>query len=394
VASLALALGLAFMTARDVAQRRHDEETRAALALRVSEERGAVAVEAAELGTWRWDGEKGEVAGSERCRALLGLPQSRRSKGEAEWSSERFLSAVHPDDRALFDAAVQRCLGTGAPVNIDFRVAREGQPHWVRATGRVPKIGGEPQNVIHGVIADIEPQMRAEAERRRLLRRLAEAQENEQRRIARELHDQVGQTVTGLSLGLKRLERSVEQGAGGDTLMEQVRQLASLTSEIGRDIHRAAADLRPTALDDLGLVRALDALASDWTDRFGVAVDVHVVGGSERLGDEVETVIYRIVQEALTNVAKHSSARNVSILVERQREMLRLVIEDDGVGFDPDAAEGTDADQGIRQVRPRLGLSGIQERLALINGSMSIESAPGAGTTLFIKIPANAGNGW
>jgi signal transduction histidine kinase len=74
--------------------------------------------------------------------------------------------------------------------------------------------------------------------------------------------------------------------------------------------------------------------------------------------------------------------------------MLRLVIEDDGVGFDPDAAEGTDADQGIRQVRPRLGLSGIQERLALINGSMSIESAPGAGTTLFIKIPANAGNGW
>jgi two-component system, NarL family, sensor histidine kinase UhpB len=393
LASLALALGLAFMTARDVAQRRRDEDARAALALRVSEERGAVAVEAAELGTWRWDSERDEVAGSERCRALFGLPSSRRIKGDAVWSSRQFLEAIHPDDRTMFEAAVRQCLDTGAPVNIDFRALRDGQSSWMRATGRVPKLDGEPHQVVHGVIADVEPQVRAEAERRRLLRRLAEAQENEQRRIARELHDQVGQTVTGLSLGLKRLERALGQEPAGGELKEQVRHLASLTSEIGRDIHRAAADLRPTALDDLGLVRALEALASDWTDRFGVAVDVHVAGASDRLAPEVETVIYRIMQEALTNVAKHSSAKNVSILVEQQQETLRLVIEDDGVGFDPDAALGLDTDESGR-VRPRLGLSGIQERLAMINGSMSIESAPGAGTTLFIQIPIHSRNGW
>jgi signal transduction histidine kinase len=393
IASLLLGATVAFLTARDIAQRRNDEETRAALALRVSEERGAVAVEAAELGTWRWDGRKGTVTGSDRSRALLGLPPSSRAGDEAVWATESFLGAIEDDDRPDVHAAIRRCLENGTAVDVDFRVHRDGRSRWLRAIGRVPQIDGAPRQVIHGVIVDIDPQVRAEVERRHMLRRLAEAQENEQRRIARELHDQVGQTVTALSLGLKHLERSLVQSEGTEAAMEQVRKLQALTSEIGQDLHRTAADLRPTALDDLGLVRALEALASDWADRFGILVDVHMNGSDLRLSQEVETAIYRIVQEALTNVMKHSQAKNVSIVVDHKPTRLRLVVEDDGIGFDPDAAIAPDGENDSGPFRPRLGLSGIRERLALINGSLAVESTPGAGTTLFIQVPLSPAEG-
>jgi signal transduction histidine kinase len=194
-------------------------------------------------------------------------------------------------------------------------------------------------------------------------------------------------------LGLKHLERSLVQSEGTEAAMEQVRKLQALTSEIGQDLHRTAADLRPTALDDLGLVRALEALASDWADRFGILVDVHMNGSDLRLSQEVETAIYRIVQEALTNVMKHSQAKNVSIVVDHKPTRLRLVVEDDGIGFDPDAAIAPDGENDSGPFRPRLGLSGIRERLALINGSLAVESTPGAGTTLFIQVPLSPAEG-
>jgi signal transduction histidine kinase len=289
------------------------------------------------------------------------------------------------DDHTAVRTAIERCLNEGCTVNVDFRsVHADKSLHWVRLTGRVPQLTGSSSKIIHGVIADIGPQKRAEAERFELLRRLAEAQENERRRIARELHDQVGQTVTGLSLGLKALEQKLLGNPG----QEQVQWLRSLTSELGRDIHRAAADLRPTALDDLGLKDALLAFATDWSERFGFAVDVQFVGGSARLSPEIETVVYRVLQEALTNVLKHAQARHLSIVLEQRAKSLHIIIEDDGVGFVPDAVDSVDRsyDWKLRS-RPPLGLSGIRERLSLVNGTMWIESTPGEGTTLFIKIP-------
>jgi signal transduction histidine kinase len=161
-----------------------------------------------------------------------------------------------------------------------------------------------------------------------------------------------------------------------------VQWLQGLTGEIGRDIHRAALALRPTALDDLGLYGALRTYAEDWSERFGVPIEVQILGVKGRLPPEIETAVYRIVQEALTNVLKHASARNVSVLLERKNGQLRLIIEDDGKGIDPTSAAGTDFSGD-----PRLGLSGIRERLALMDGNMTLESTPGAGTTLFIQIP-------
>ncbi|MFC1458553.1 ATP-binding protein [Microvirga arabica] len=385
MASLALAAALAFLTARDIAHRRESEAERSALALAVSEERGAVAIEAAELGTWRWDAENEEVVGSDRAWALLGLPRVPAGGVEFSLPIERFLEAIHMDDHTAVRTAIERCLNEGCTVNVDFRsIHADKSLHWVRVTGRVPQLAGSSPKIIHGVIADIDPQKRAEAERFELLRRLAEAQENERRRIARELHDQVGQTVTGLSLGLKALEQKLLGNPG----QEQVQWLRSLTSELGRDIHRAAADLRPTALDDLGLKDALLAFASDWSERFGFAVDVQFIGNYTRLSPEIETVVYRVLQEALTNVLKHAQARHLSIVLEQRARSLHIIIEDDGVGFRPDAVDsvGLSSDQKLRS-RPPLGLSGIRERLSLVNGTLWIESEPGEGTTLFIQIP-------
>ena len=390
LASLLLAAGLALLVAREIAQRRRDEAVRSAVALKASEERGAVAVEAADLGTWRWDIDQGVVVGSERCRTLLDLPASPADDGGIAWGAGEFLDAVHQDDRDALVEAVRRCLlEDDAIVDVEFRALSrdDGGPRWLRATGRSQRPVSGPRESVHGVIADIEPRKRAEAERRDLLRRTAQAQENEQRRIARELHDQVGQTVTGLSLGLKGLERALERQGAGQRLRRQVRWLQGLTMGIGRDIHRAASDLRPTALDDLGLHRALVAYASSWSQRCGVGIDVQALGSDARLPAEIETTAYRVVQEALTNVLKHAAARNVSVVLERKVDGLRVIVEDDGRGFDPERApevEGVDEDG---RVRHRIGLSGMRERLGLVGGTMTLESAPDAGTALFVRIP-------
>ena len=392
LASLALGAGLAFLTARDIAQRRRAEAVRSATALQASEERGALAVEAAELGTWRWDLGRNLVMGSARCRALLSLPASASSEDTGgAWPSRHALKAVLASDRSALVAAVRACLREDLPIDVEFRVPAPGGKggiRWLRLTGRAQRQGEGPPSGLHGVIADVSLRKRAEAERMELLRRLAQAQEEVQRRIARELHDQVGQTVTGLSLGLKGLERTlVEEGQ-----REQVRWLQQLAGEIGRDIHRAAADLRPTALDDLGLRKALQAYCSAWSERYGMVVDVQAIGGwdDERLPMEVETVLYRIVQEALTNVLKHADARNVSVVLERKDGVTRAIVEDDGRGFDLETLPRDDTrdSQG-----GHLGLLGIRERLSLVGGTLTVESAPGTGTTLFVQVPSAIATG-
>ena len=389
--SLALAFGMTTAVARGIARQRREDERRADAALAASEERASLAVEAAELGTWGWDVQRDRVTGSERCRSLLALPQT--PDDHPYWSSRAFLEAIHPDDRDAIRTAAQACRSGDHAFDIEFRtLAQNSRTHWRRTSGRAAS--GSEQ--VYGIVSDIGPQKRAATEKLTLQRRLAEAQEDVQRRIARDLHDQVGQTVTGLSLGLKGLERSLDgQHANADSgswpdLQEQVRWLQGLAGEIGRDIHRASVDLRPTALDDLGLPRALGALVADWSERYGVKVDVQVVGANEpRLPAEAETIIYRVVQEALTNVLKHARANSVSIVFERRTEEVRIVVEDDGLGFDVDGKDGS-AEGASRDPRAHLGLSGMKERLAMIGGTLRIESSPGTGTTLFFAIRLDA----
>lgn len=385
VLSIGLALALVGLVGRDMAQRRAGEQARFTLALRSSEEQGAVAAEAAELGTLRWDAGRGRVTASARAATLLGWRGEVAEGRETETGLAGALGAVLAEDRARLADAIGRSLAEGGPVDEEFRVADgTGGPRWVRLAGRAPQLHGEaPAGLIYGVVSDIEPRKRAEAERLELLRRLGEAQENEQRRIARELHDQVGQTVTGLSLGLKSLERLV--AGSGPEAGRQVQWLQGLAGEIGRDIHRAAVDLRPTALDDLGLREALATLLREWSRRHGIRADLEFLGDAARVPAPVETAVYRIVQEALTNVLKHAGAATVSVAVEHRADAMRVIVEDDGIGFDADnaARPGGAGAPG----KPRLGLSGIRERLALLDGTLTLETSPGIGTALFVDIP-------
>jgi signal transduction histidine kinase len=204
------------------------------------------------------------------------------------------------------------------------------------------------------------------------VRRVVEGQEIERKRLARELHDETGQALTSILLGLK----SLEQGSSSEEDRERVADLRELVVSTLQDVRRLAVQLRPAALDDFGLAPALDRLAETHRAHEGVAIDLEVRLRDERLPEEVETTVYRIVQEALTNVAKHADAARISILVARKNDSVVAVIEDDGAGFDLDGV----GDES-------LGLAGIRERVALLGGRLRLETAPGKGTTIAAEVP-------
>jgi two-component system, chemotaxis family, CheB/CheR fusion protein len=214
------------------------------------------------------------------------------------------------------------------------------------------------------------------AERSRLTRQLVGAQEDERHRISRELHDQLGQSLSALRLGLSTLADQAQ--APPDT----VARLQGIAAQLDADVERMALELRPSALDDLGLVAALRQLADAWTAQMGTVIDLQLSGlGGDRLPSEVEVVVYRVAQEALTNVFKHARAAHVSVLLERRSDQVQLIVEDDGRGFDLD-------EPALEDVRlEQLGLLGMQERAAFIGGSVTIESAPGRGTSVFLRAP-------
>lgn len=230
--------------------------------------------------------------------------------------------------------------------------------------------------VLHEQFSERE---RAEQARQFLLRRLVTAQEEERRRIARELHDQMGQDLTVLMLGLKALHNAAPADS---PIHVPVEALQDLATQIGREVRTLALQLRPPALDDLGLVATLANYVEEWSARMLVAVDFHTIGMEEqRLPPAIETALYRLAQEALTNVLKHAQATSVSVIIERRANAVHMIVEDDGVGFDVAAARNS------AHTEHRLGLVGMDERVAQHGGTLTIESTPENGTTVFVRIP-------
>jgi signal transduction histidine kinase len=204
------------------------------------------------------------------------------------------------------------------------------------------------------------------------LARVLEAQELERKRLARELHDETGQALTSILLGLQPLE----QNAATDDDRAAVASVRELVVSTLQDVRRLAVELRPSALDDFGLGTAVERLAGTFRDNTGMRVDLEVQLGEARLPTEVETTLYRIVQEALANIIKHADATHVSILVTRKDNAVVAVVEDDGKGFDQtETGDGT------------LGLVGMRERLALVGGRLAVEASKGSGTTIAAEVP-------
>ncbi|MEO5576104.1 MAG: GAF domain-containing sensor histidine kinase, partial [Gaiellaceae bacterium] len=203
------------------------------------------------------------------------------------------------------------------------------------------------------------------------VRRVVAAQELERTRLARALHDETGQALTSILLGLKPLE-TLATSAETSAAVTSVRELVVSTLQ---DVRRIAVELRPSALDDFGLVPALERLTETFREQTEMQVDLETSLGSDRLPADVETAFYRIVQEALTNIVKHADARRVSILLTRKHNGVAVIVEDDGGGFE----------EGVRN--DGLGLVGMRERVDLIGGKLRIESAPTTGTTIVAEAP-------
>lgn len=213
----------------------------------------------------------------------------------------------------------------------------------------------------------------AEARMRQLSQQLVAAQEEERRKLSRELHDHVGQMLTALRMELGRIERL--RMPNNTPVSEAVAESRDLVDGMVRTVRDLALGLRPSMLDDLGLQSALEWHVRDFTRRFGLAVDLNIDGSLDRLPDQYRTCVYRVVQEALTNCARHSGAGRVTVALRDRQGELTITIADDGVGMQP---------------APRnagLGLRGIEERVRELDGTMTIGSSPSGGTQLTISLP-------
>jgi PAS domain S-box-containing protein len=398
---------------RDVTRRKDTEA-----ALRESEERLTMAFAGAQEGVFDWNLETGAVVYSARWKEMLGYSDEEIEPNVSAW--ERLL---HPDDRTRareLDLSLTQGVGT---YEGEFRL-RHKDGHYVHVLSRGLPVRREPGGPVVRIVGthfDLTERKRAEellrraheelegrvrertaelalandalrdeigqrelAERARteLHARLAFAQEDERRRIAREMHDQFGEQLTALELGIGMLKT-----ACGDQpdLRAQVETLEAVAQQLDRDIEHLVWELRPTALDDLGLRAALTNYVQNWSKRVDIPAHLHTSGLlDDRLSSEAETTLYRIAQEALNNAAKHSRAANVEVILERRPDHVLLIVEDDGVGFD--YGEASASGRGF-------GLLGMQERAALGGASLEIESAAGKGTTILVRMASTIQEG-
>jgi len=318
------------------------------------------------------DGLRVEAIAGDEANELIHQVFPRASKAGAvleRGRSER-VDAVLDDPEVVQDVARQFGAVTGlyvplvtreGPIGIVFAHDRRGRdPRFTNADLRIAEHFGERA----AVAVDLSRRIQRDS-----LRRVIEGQELERRRLARELHDETGQALTSVLLGLKAVERAEDV----PTALAELRELVVATLQ---DVRRLAVELRPKALDDFGLSVALERLVQTFREATGISVEFQSQLGEKRLPSEVETTLYRIVQESLTNVAKHAGAQRVSILLVRRPGVVSALIEDDGHGF-------TAADEG----RGGIGLSGMRERLALLDGRLTVESGRGTGTSLVAEVP-------
>ena len=345
-------------------RRRHE------LALRESEERLALAADSAEAGLWTLDHGTGACWATERTREIFWY-----SKDEAI-DRASIESRVHPDDQELVRETIERSSRTGELVSAEYRIVRpsDGLVRWVASRARTRfDASGAPERMM-GVSFDVTERKRAEDDLRELSRHLLRAHEDERALLARELHDDVTQRLAVLAITIGGIERSPLDGVPAAAL-------AAIRGEIVRlseDVHALAYALHPSVLEELGLAEALRAECERVARQSRIKLALALSPLPPALGKDAALCLFRVAQEALANVVRHSGAHAASLALRPQNGGLILAIRDDGVGFDP----------GSPTSRKGLGLLSMRERVRLASGTLDIESAPGQGTATIVWIPA------
>lgn len=349
-------------------------------ALEESEARFDRAVRGSTDGLWDWNPDTGSIYYSPRFRALLGWTVDDDS-GEISL----FRNALHPDDAERILRAIDDNLAGGPPFHEELRLRQpDGTYRWFLGRGETLRSADGRTRHFSGSITDIsqrrqfEESLRAAHRRlQRLSRRAIELLENERRHLARELHDEIGQVLTAVKINLESVARRISDPA----LKEPLRDSVEITSTALAQVRRLSLDLRPAQLDDLGLVAALRGHADRQAAVGRFTAHFETRGLPKRLNTKIETACFRVSQEALTNILRHSRAANVWIDLSADQSQVTLTVRDDGVGFVVE--DGTNrATSG-----ESLGLLSMEERIALIGGSLSVVSQPGKGTEVRARVP-------
>lgn len=317
----------------------------------------------------------GEAYVSPQIEAILGYTQE-------EWLNDpvRWYQQIHPEDKDRWSVEAAGLFLLGNPLKSLYRViARDGRVVWFHCEAKMVRSHDGRPWFIHGVAFDISELKSAEQALKKtteqlqtLSRRLMEVQELERRNIALELHDEIGQVLTGLKL---TLDLSARLPAAEST--ESLERARDLVNELMARVRKLSLDLRPAILDDLGLLPTLLWHIEHYTAQTNVRVNFKHSGlEKQRFAPEVETAAYRVVQEALTNVARHASVHEAAVRVWTRQDILSIEVADAGSGFDPETVLG----------RETSGLTGMRERATLAGGRMKIESCPGSGTRLLAEL--------
>jgi PAS domain S-box-containing protein len=360
---------------RDVTERKMAEE-----AARIKDQSLAEAQRIAHLGNWHWNIETNELDWSDEVYRIFGLPPQ-----EFRATCDAFLQSVHPDDRQALQEAVNRSLADpSVPYRFEHRVVRpDSRERIVHEQGEVTfDDGGRPIRMF-GTVLDIterkqteEMLQRSQEELRRLSAQLLSVHEEESKRIARELHDGIGQSLSALKFLLESRIQKMDQ----DPMPENLRRLESMVPMIQNaieEVRKMQTDLRPPILDDLGILATISWFCREYQQIYSsIRVEKEIEIGEEDVPPSLKTVIYRVMQEALNNVAKHSQAKRIRLCLLLEQGWLKLLIEDDGLGFDLQDASSED-----RPLRG-LGLTSMRERIELSGGSFSLLSRKGRGTLI------------
>jgi PAS domain S-box-containing protein len=346
--------------ARDISMRVQRDELRARLAAIVKSSDDAIVSKTLDGVITSWN-EAAERLFGYTAEEAVGQPIFLIVPNDRKAEEEDVLSRLRRGERIThFETLRQTKDGRQVPVSLSVSPLRDDQ-------GRI--IGAAK------VARDISD--RVERERVQLLTRLVVAQEDERARMARELHDELGQQMTALRLTLETLRAATLDRRD---LRAQIEMLLEMAQQLDADVAFRVRGLRSTILETRGLAAALREYVGNWSEHFRVPARLHAsVSGDDRLPPEVESTVYRVAQEALNNVLKHARAAHVDIALERHADHVSLIIEDDGVGFDA-AKAANDTHGGV-------GLVGMRERAALIGADLQIESTAGRGTTIFVRVP-------
>lgn len=353
--------------------------------LREGEERLRLALEAAQMGTFDWDMVSDRIVWSRSHEELWGY-----APGEFDGTYAAFAARIHPDDLPPLGREVARCIAERALFERDYRVVRpDGVVRWILSHGEAEfDARGTPVR-LRGVVRDIterkehEASLRLSGERlQALTERLEHVLEHERTRISREIHDELGQMLTGIRMDLRWVERWLDERFSDDVrinpVLDRLVIVSELTDNITRKVQRIAAELRPGILDKLGLGAALQYEADGFTERFGIACEVDTPAEEPQLPPDVTTALFRIFQEALTNVARHSKASKVDVRFDISGSGCLLEIRDDGGG-----AKARPGGAALMS----LGLLGMEERARLAGGRASFASPPGGGFAVRVEIP-------